>query len=686
MTIEREGRRIIGPRSRGGASWYTTVRSEDGMFESRVRTLEDGRSGAMLVNDTFYVTTPIYYVNSDPHLGHAYTTILADVLSRFHRLAGKDSRMQTGTDEHGEKIARAAREQGMSPQDFVDQVSAKFVSLWKKLDIEPSVFLRTTDDAHRAVVRRILENVHDRGDIYFDHYDGLYCVGCERYVTDKELVDGKCADHDREPEKRSESNWFFRMEKYRGWLKQHIEEHPDFIQPEGFRRETLSLLDEPIGDLSISRPKERVPWGIPIPWDTNHVTYVWFDALINYVSGLGWPDSDAFATYWPSSTHLIAKDILKPHCIFWPCMLKAAGIEPYQNIRIHGYWLMDQGKMSKSRGNVVKPLDLVDSYGIDPFRYFLMRDMTFGRDATFSELALVERMNADLANDLGNLLNRTLGMIGRYHEGLIRGAGDLQEEDEAFRERVVSLVDPVQESFSVLRFSVGIESIMELVRATNRYIDSTEPWRLAKEGNHARLETVLSWCAESLRVVSILLEPIMPHKMVELRQQLGMTDPGDVRLADARQFPAIAPGARVSKAKPIFPRVDVATLRTTLVESVESKPDDTSAPEVSYDDFMRIHVVTARVVECAKVPKADKLLRCVLDAGELGKPVVIAGLASWYEPDQLVGKMVLWLSNLAPKKIRGVLSRGMILAVDCPDGTARIIDAPDGACPGMRVR
>ena len=559
------------------------------------------------MSDTFYVTTPIYYVNSEPHLGHAYTTILGDVLTRFHHLRGLDARFQTGTDEHGEKIAQAARARGMTPQAFVDEVSGKFRSLWEKLGLEPTSFIRTTDEAHRAVVRRILEGVHASGDIYFDHYDGLYCVGCERYVTEKELVDGKCPDHDREPEKRSESNWFFRMEKYRPWLRQYILDHPDYIQPEGFRRETLALLEEPIGDLSISRPKERVPWGIPIPWDTNHVTYVWFDALINYISGLGWPDGPDFARFWPASTHLIAKDILKPHCVFWPCMLKAAGIEPYQAIRIHGYWLTDQGKMSKSRGNVVKPLDLADTYGLDAFRYFLMRDITFGRDATFSELALAERVNSDLANDLGNLLNRTLGMVERYHGGVVHGLGELAPADIELRDRVLGLAGPVAEAFAALRFSQGVESVLEVVRAANRYIDSSEPWRLAKVGDDARLRTVLACCAELLRVVSVLLQPVMPWKMVELRRQLGLDPAAPITWADASVFESIPAETSIAKGEPLFPRVDLKALRATLADAVpapvvsEEKPViekqppaapaavPAAVPEtITFDEFMKV--------------------------------------------------------------------------------------------------
>lgn len=365
----------------------------------------------------YYVTTPIYYVNAPPHIGHAYTTIVADVLARYHRLAGYRTFFLTGTDEHGDKIVEAASKAGMDPQAYADKISALFRSLWPELNVTNDYFIRTTDANHKKTVQYILNKVYENGDIYFGHYEGFYCVGCERFYTEKELVDGKCPDHQSEPEFRKESNYFFRMSKYQDWLVDYINKHPNFIRPERYRNEVLAFLREPLEDLCISRPKTRLSWGIELPFDPDYVTYVWFDALINYISALGYPDGKNFRTFWPAAQHLIAKDILKPHAVYWPTMLKAAGIEPYRNLNVHGYWNVDQSKMSKTLGNVVRPLELKDRYGLDAFRYFLIRDMVFGLDANFNEEAFVNRLNSDLANDLGNLVSRVISMALKYFGG-----------------------------------------------------------------------------------------------------------------------------------------------------------------------------------------------------------------------------------------------------------------------------
>jgi len=369
--------------------------------------------------NAFYITTPIYYVNAEPHLGHAYTTIVADVIARFYGLAGFETFFLTGTDEHGDKVVEAAAKAGETVKAYVDRISATFRDAWPKLDVANDYFIRTTDKNHQDTVKEILSLVHQKGDIYFGAYEGKYCVGCERFYTDTELADGKCPIHMSEPNLIREENYFFRMSNYQEWLIDYINLHPDFIRPERYRNEVMAFLREPLEDLCISRPKKRLSWGIPLPFDNDYVTYVWFDALINYVSALGYPSDERFKKFWPVAQHIIAKDILKPHAIFWPCMLKAAGIEPYQHLNVHGYWNVDAGKMSKSLGNIVRPMDLATRYGLDAFRYFLLRDMVFGLDSDFSEESLVRRLNSDLANDFGSLVSSSMTMVVNFFEGLL---------------------------------------------------------------------------------------------------------------------------------------------------------------------------------------------------------------------------------------------------------------------------
>ena len=481
----------------------------------------------------FYLTTPIYYVNATPHLGHAYTTIIADAMARYHRLAGDDVRFLTGTDEHGDKIAQAAAKANMLPQAYTDRISAAFRQTWQRLGITNDDFIRTTEERHTTIVQQILQALWDSGEIYLGKYGGNYCFGCERFYTEKEIVDGKCPDHQTPLTWIEEENYFFKMSKYQAWLIELIEGRPDLIRPERYRNEILGFLREPLQDLSISRPKRRLEWGIPLPFDDKYVTYVWFDALINYVSALGKPGGETFNRYWPHVEHLIGKDILKPHAIYWPCMLKAAGLEVFHRLDVHGYWNIGGGKMSKSIGNVVEALALTDTYGHDAFRYFLMREMTFGLDADFTEEALVGRLNADLANDLGNLVSRATTLIVN-NGGVPRVPADpeLDELERQIRDRLPRVLEGVDEAMAEFAFQRALARIWELISLLNGYVDVSKPWELAKNpAGRSRLERVLYVLAESLRFLGIVLAPFLPDAASKIRRAVGQTR--EPKLGDA---------------------------------------------------------------------------------------------------------------------------------------------------------
>jgi methionyl-tRNA synthetase len=650
---------------------------------------------------TAYVTTPLYYVNAQPHMGHAYTTVVADVQARYHRLAGDDTYLLTGTDEHGEKIFTAAAEAGQQTQAFVDGVASRFVSAWEALRISNDDFLRTTQARHISVVTDVLQKIYDQGDIYFDEYEGQYCVGCERFLTDREITDGKCPDHKTVPEKRKEGNYFFRMDKHRQWLTDHIRATPDFIRPERYANEVLSILSESIGDLSMSRPRTRVPWGIPLPWDNDHVTYVWFDALLNYVSALGYPDGELFSRYWSYSRHFIGKDILKTHAIFWPTMLHAMGAPLYAGLNVGGFLMGDDGqKMSKTLGNVVDPFELASKYSADAVRYYLVKDVPYGQDSAISEAALVDRYNADLANDLGNLASRARALLLRHLEGRLP-APEQSETDQVLIATGTGLAAKVRELIGSLKYHAAFEEVMQFVRQMNRYFNDEQPWVLAKsEEGKPRLGTVLYNCVEGMRIVSILLEPALPDKAVQLRESLALLG-GD--LASTESWGLAPVGAVIpTEAAQLFPKAELPE----KVEAVEAKkvepgkeeaekPQAKSKPvkdgakdeaSITIDDFMRVELRVAQVVACEAVAKTDKLLKLDLSLGDLGERTVVSGIAGSYAPEDLVGRRVIVVANLKPAKLRGIVSQGMILAAEDEDGSLALVQPDKELAAGALVR
>lgn len=647
-----------------------------------------------MTGKSFYITTPIYYPNDNLHIGHTYTTIAADVLKRFKTIQGYDTFFVTGTDEHGQKIQDSAIKAGKEPKAYVDEIVASIKDLWSKLEIDYDEFVRTTDEDHQKNAQDIFNKLKESGDIYKGTYEGYYCIPCESYWTESQLEDGMCPDCHREVEYKEEESYFFRLSDYQDRLLKYYEENPNFILPLERKNEMINnFFKDGLKDLSVTR--KNLTWGVPVPGDEDHTIYVWIDALSCYLTGIGYGrDEEKFKNYWPANVHLMAKEIVRFHVIIWPALLMALGLDLPDQVFAHGWILFEDGKMSKSKGNVIYPEPIIERYGVDALKYFVLREFNFGADGSFSMEKLISRLNSDLANDLGNLVSRTTQMVSKYRDSVVPEPGEEMEVDKDLKSMAEGIRAKVEEDIENFSYNKALAHIWEFISRTNKYIDQTEPWVLAKDEEEAkRLDTVLYNLIDSIRIISQLIEPFIHHTAEEIQKQLGIKE--DLKWEDASSFGLYKAGTKVERGDNLFPRLDVdkevealAKANKDLFEKRQAKRNKGAKEEtntITIDDFDKVELRTAKVLDCKNHPDADKLLVFQLDLGD-EKRQVVSGIRKFYEPENLVGKTVVVVTNLAPVKLRGLESNGMILSAESKDGRLSLITSLEDVDPGAGVK